>query len=104
MAWQIEGVGDVNGDGKDDLIWKNDSSAIVAIWLMNGDAILSAANLGGVPYEWEIEQVSDVNGDGKADVVWQHTNGTVAVWLMNGTKIDSVGFPASVFPEWEIQP
>jgi len=29
--WHIEGVGDTNGDGKDDIIWRNDNGT-VATW------------------------------------------------------------------------
>jgi hypothetical protein len=101
---KVKGVGDVNGDGKADIICQNDNSRIVEVWLMNGASILSTANVGGVPSEWKIEQVADVNGDGKTDVIWQNAKGTVAVWLMNGTVIETVGFPGGVSPEWEIQP
>ena len=101
---KIKGLGDVNGDGKTDIIWQDGHSHVVAVWLMNGTSILSTAHLGGVPVEWKIDQVADVNGDGKSDVIWQHTNGTVAVWLINGTRIESVGFPGGVSPEWDLQP
>lgn len=95
---------DLDGDGKSDLVWRNNNNGAVAVWLMNGASIASSGFPGNVPSDWQIKQVADVNGDGKADLIWHHTNGTVAVWLMNGTVIDSVGFPASVPSEWEIQP
>ena len=40
--WNIAGTGDFNGDGKSDILWRNDAGA-VAIWLMNDGARLSAA-------------------------------------------------------------
>lgn len=34
--WQLVGSGDVNGDGKDDLLWLNPSACQFGYWLMNG--------------------------------------------------------------------
>lgn len=97
-------MGDVNGDGRMDVIWGNKIDGEVAVWLMNGTTISSYGFLGGVPFEWEIKQVGDANGDGKADVVWQNqTSGKVAVWLLNGLSISSVGFPGSNSANWKIQ-
>ena len=35
-AWVIKGVGDLNGDGQADLVWRNTADGSVAAWLMNG--------------------------------------------------------------------
>jgi hypothetical protein len=95
---------DVNGDGRADFIWRNTSSGVVAVWLMNGTAIALSGFPAGVPLVWQIAGVGDVNGDGKADVIWRNsTSGTVAVWLMNGLTITSVGFPGSTSTDWEIE-
>jgi serralysin len=39
--WKVAGTGDYNGDGKDDILWRNDSGA-VAEWQMNGSSVLAA--------------------------------------------------------------
>ncbi|WP_420266364.1 FG-GAP repeat domain-containing protein, partial [Candidatus Magnetominusculus dajiuhuensis] len=41
-AWQIKGVGDLDGDGYSDIIWQNASTGAVYVWLMNGTAIKSS--------------------------------------------------------------
>jgi hypothetical protein len=95
---------DFDGDGKADLVWRNTSSGVVAVWLMNGTTIASSGFPAGVPLAWQIAGVGDVNGDGKADVIWRNsTSGTVAVWLMDGVTITSVGFPGSTSMDWEIE-
>jgi len=76
--------GDFNGDGKADLLWKRADGSVV-MWLMNGAAMSSSANLIGPASGWSVTQVADFNGDGKADLLWQHTDGSVGMWLMNGT-------------------
>jgi hypothetical protein len=44
--WHIGGVADFNGDGKSDILWRNNSGA-VAEWNMNGTAIASAGAVAG---------------------------------------------------------
>ena len=93
-------VGDVNGDGKPDLIISNQcnnnnscSNGVVSVLLGNGDGTFQAA----VPYNTGAIQafsvaVADVNGDGKLDVVVANqclsnnscSNGVIGVLLGNG--------------------
>jgi hypothetical protein len=35
-TWQLSGAGDFNGDGKDDVLWRDDSTGQQKVWLMNG--------------------------------------------------------------------
>ena len=34
--WDLEGVGDLTGDGKPDLVWRNTTTGENAVWQMNG--------------------------------------------------------------------
>jgi hypothetical protein len=43
LAWKIVAQGDYNGDGKADLLWRNDTSGQVYMMLMNGFTISSQA-------------------------------------------------------------
>jgi hypothetical protein len=88
LAWQIVGVGDVDGDGKADLLWRHAQTGDLAVWLMNGATVRHGPIVApGVPLAWQVAAVSDLDGDGKADVVWRHTQtGDVAVWLMEDSR------------------
>jgi len=42
LTWQIVGLGDLDGDGKVDLIWRQIQTGDVATWLMNGVTVKQA--------------------------------------------------------------
>jgi hypothetical protein len=99
--WSVAGIGDFNGDGMADVLWRN-STGSLAEWQMNGDSYtpLSVANVGTA---WSAIGVGDYNGDGKADILWQNTDGTVAEWQMSGASITSSAVIGSVSSDWTAQ-
>jgi hypothetical protein len=42
-AWRIVASGDLNADGKGDLVWRHDSTGQVYVWLMDGATIASVS-------------------------------------------------------------
>ena len=107
-GWVIAGVGDFDGNGTSDVLWRNTISGDVYLWFMNGTTIASQGDVGVVSPSsgWNIVGVGDFNGDGKADILWQNsTSGEVYLWLMSGTTIASQGSPGTVSPSsgWVIQ-
>ena len=81
-------MGDFNGDGTFDALWRNDDGT-VAIWQMSNGALGSVAFPTGVPNDWHIVGIGDFNGDHTSDVLWRNDNGTVLEWLMNNGTIQS---------------
>jgi VCBS repeat protein len=47
--WKIRAVGDLNGDGKPDLIWQHETSGALGVWFMNGLSQISGTLL--APYD-----------------------------------------------------
>ena len=99
-------AGDFNGDGKADLVWCNSATGEVAVWLLDGPTLLSAALVGApVDRAWLPVGVGDINGDGKADLVWRNSlSGQVAVWFLNGPTLLGgalVGSPVS--SSWQLR-
>lgn len=82
--WQLVGIADFNGDGKSDFLWQH-SDGRLAIWLMDGTAVLKAFIVGEAPRGWKAISVTDLNGDKHHDVVWRHRDGSIAVAYFIGT-------------------
>ena len=97
LDWTIAGVGDFNGDGKADILWRNTNTGQNAIWLMNGTTLTSGGHpRRGTDLGWQIVGVGDFNGDGKADILWRNAPpGQNAIWLMNGTTLHAARTPAA---------
>ena len=49
--WRVSGIGDLNGDGNADLLFKNTAGQIV-VWYLNGAGVVSSAayiSVGNMP-------------------------------------------------------
>ena len=62
--WKIAGTGDFNGDGHDDILWRNDNGQS-ANWVMDDGSHRSAPTPSArAPTNWHIAGTGDFNGDG----------------------------------------
>jgi FG-GAP-like repeat len=89
-SWKVAGNSHFNGDGKADILWRNDDGRLV-LWQMNGAAIASST-LTSTPSRdssQTIAGIGDYNGDGKADILWRKDTGATEVWQMNGATVVS---------------
>jgi len=77
--------GDVNGDGRADLFWRELSPGQgLSWWTMNGNAA-TGANYHQVGAEWQVADVGDLDGDGKADLIWRReSDGAAYLWTLDG--------------------
>lgn len=81
--WRVVGIGDFNGDNRDDILWRHNSGTMTD-WLgtANGGFANNHGNsVAEVPTDWQVMGIGDFNGDGRDDIVWRHAGGTVTNWL-----------------------
>ena len=57
LSWQVAQVGDYNGDGRDDILWRNNDGRITDwLGLANGGYFDNAANgMTTVPTAWHVQ-------------------------------------------------
>src|SRR5205814_1209863 len=96
---------DFDGDGKDDILWRNPATGQNYIYFMNGTAVRTEGFLRTVAdLNWTIAGVGDFDGNGKADILWRNTStGQNYIYLMNGTAIAGEGFIRTVADQsWQV--
>ena len=61
-GWTIQAIGDYNGDGTSDIVWRQSGSGSVAMWLMSGTtnstSIGTASNLYSPPETYQIPELA----------------------------------------------
>jgi len=89
-TWQVKGVGDFDGDGKADIVWRNSASGENYLYLMDGRVIKpTEGSLRTIAdLNWQIVAVGDYDGDGKSDLLWRNSStGENYIYPMDGTTI-----------------
>jgi len=117
LPFEIVGVGDLEGDGRADIVWHHRDTGETQIWFMNEHQLIRRATVLGedgqpafVGPPFRIVGVGDLDGDGQADIVWHHDQtGETQIWFMDGhqllrraTVLGEDGNPAFVGLPFEI--
>lgn len=75
LSWQVAQTGDVDGNGKTDLIWWNSGTGEASVMLLDGNNVLVNSVISVQPdTRWRIVAAGDFNGTGKRNqLVWRNT-------------------------------
>jgi subtilisin family serine protease len=107
-VWQVQGIGDLDGDGDNDLLWHNTSTGQLYAWFMDGLAQVNGNFLtpSSVATVWQIQGLADLNADNKLDILWRNTStGQLYAWFMDGITQSSGSFltPKTVASVWQVR-
>ena len=96
-TWDVQAVGDLDGDGFGDLVWRYMAddprdTGVSFIWFTNGAAdsnatvqnptnVAQVRKRGGAPLSWTLLGARDINGDGAADMVYISPEGNIRVLM-----------------------
>lgn len=96
--------GDFNGDGYNDLLWRNTVTGDNYIHYLSSGGVSAVQKINTVAdQQWQIEAIADINGDGRDDLIWRHqTTHLLYAYLMNGNQVTQSGFLSSPSADWQL--
>lgn len=84
LAWRVVGTGDLDGDGRSEVLWRNGATGANVVWRftnVSSNSAFTSTSLSTVNAPWNVAGVGDFNGDNRSDVLWRNpVTGANVVW------------------------
>jgi hypothetical protein len=107
--WKVEGTGDFNGDGKDDILIRH-TDGWMAEYMSYGNSFTfnTFMNMtsGYLSPEWHIASIGDFNGDLRDDLLLRNDAGWMTDWLATQAGSftnNGANFSTFIAPNWVAQ-
>src|SRR5260370_240697 len=104
-GWSLAGVGDFAGNGKDDLVWFNQSSGTFSVWQSTGSGFTPNSFVGSIAAGWALADVGNFTGhtNSQDDLLWRNTStGTFTIWQPTGTGFTPNVEVGNVGTDWAL--
>ena len=99
--FDIKVIGDLNGDKRDDIVWRNSTTNQLAIWFMDGAGKVSrwSDGLGNLT----LEGIGDVNGDRIKELILREGN-ALKVWSLveDGNNFEEAILSSVAPADWKL--
>ena len=73
-SWKVDGVGDFDGDGHEDVALARRTQGVIEILHMNGAVLASRTTRKAPSPDWQLIAAPDADGDGVSELVWQNNS------------------------------
>ena len=101
-AWTVRGAGDVDGDGRSDLLLDNDSFDAFAYWIMSGPGVLRYSAVFPRPTGHARVAKGDFDRDGRLDLVWARAaDRSLLLWQGSDAGFDAAAIGVYA-PGWVV--
>jgi hypothetical protein len=88
--WTVNGFGDFDRDGDQDIFWHNNISGLNVLWEMQGLNYKSGTILPSTANnDWFFSGIGNFNGDRNLEMLWRNRDGTLVTWEIEGFKLKS---------------
>ena len=77
---QVFQAADLNGDGRSDIVFFNQTLNEVAVWLMSGNTILQSVVLANGIANSQIAALADLQHTGRAQIIWSNGSTSFTAW------------------------
>ena len=101
-AAELKGmVVDSNGDGKADILWRNNDMGAMSVWEMNGDASSQRYDF-GFDADLAVLAIRDLSATGEKGILAQSASGDLAVFVFNSGEAPTIAQIGQLSTDWEL--
>ena len=94
-------MNDFDGDGDQDLLWRNTGTGQASLWDMDGGVRTDAFTF-ALQGDAEILAIREMNGDAATDVLARQSDGTLVMFEMQNDAAPEISAIGTLSSGWEL--